>query len=289
VTITAPASGAIVQGKVDIRTSAASSLSISRVRLYIDNRLLSQDYRSPFAFSWNTKLVAPNSSHTISVVAIDRFGREVGRASADVTIAGRLKAAAAEMTESLVIAAFTDLDAGSLYGEAVATLAESGVVVGYPDGTFSAGNAINRAQFAKMLAASLGLADEDVTASPFLDLGPADENLYPHKYIAALSSIDAISGITPTQFAPWNTLTRAQMVTIVVRAIQKLDPTALVSAPPSLSAASDFDKHHTLTMAIAEASGLLAGIDGYGPSWNPWAPATRGEVAQILHNLLSLD
>lgn len=287
VTITAPASGAIVQGKVSIRVSTNSPRPISRVRLYIDNRLLSQDYRSPFAFTWNTKLVAPNSSHTISVVAIDRFGREVGRASTDVTIADRLKTAAAEITESLEIAAFTDLDAGSPYGEAVATLAESGVVAGYSDGTFRAGNAVNRAQFTKMLAASLGLADEDVTTSPFLDLGPADENLYPHKYIAALSSIDAISGITPTQFAPWNTLTRAQMVTIVVRAIQKLDPTALVSTPPSLSAVGDFDKHHTLTMAIAEASGLLAGIDGYGPSWNPWAPATRGEVTQILHNLLN--
>jgi hypothetical protein len=289
VTITAPVSGAIVQGKVGIHASVASSQSVSRVRLYIDNRLLSQDYRSPFAFSWNARLLIPGSSHTISVVAIDRFGREVGRASADVTIAGQLRATAAEITESLVHAAFTDLDAGSLYGEAVATLAESGVVAGYPDGTFGAGNATNRAQFAKMLAASLGLADEDVPDSPFLDLGPADENLYPHKYIAALRSIDAISGITPTRFGAWDTLTRAQMVTIVVRAVLKLDPTALVTTPASLSVAGDFDKHHTLTMAIAEASGLLTGIDGYGTSWNPWAPATRGEVAQVLHNLLNLN
>ena len=41
--------------------------------------------------------------------------------------------------------------------------------------------------------------------------------------------------------------------------------------------------------AVAEANGLLAGIPGYGEGWNPWAPATRGEVAQLLFNTLTLD
>ena len=56
-----------------------------------------------------------------------------------------------------------------------------------------------------------------------------------------------------------------------------------------LSALGDIGDDHTRAMTIAEASGLLDGIDEYGPTWNAWAPATRGEVAQILMNLGALD
>jgi hypothetical protein len=37
---------------------------------------------------------------------------------------------------------------------------------------------------------------------------------------------------------------------------------------------------------MAEYNSLLAGIQGFGASWNPWSAATRGEVAQVLHNML---
>jgi hypothetical protein len=95
--------------------------------------------------------------------------------------------------------------------------------------------------------------------------------------------------VTPTQFTPWNSLTRAQMVTVIVRSIHTLDPTALDAVSLPQSALGDIGDQHTQTMAIAEANGLLEGIAGYGASWNPWAPATRGEVAQMLQNLLYLN
>ncbi|MGI5940486.1 MAG: Ig-like domain-containing protein, partial [Thermoleophilia bacterium] len=88
VTVTAPANDAIVRGRVGIQAGVTSSRSVFKVRFYVDNRYVGQDYRSPFTLSWNTGRLAPGSNHTISVVATDFFGREIGRDSVNVTIAG---------------------------------------------------------------------------------------------------------------------------------------------------------------------------------------------------------
>jgi hypothetical protein len=40
-------------------------------------------------------------------------------------------------------------------------------------------------------------------------------------------------------------------------------------------------------MRTAEWNGLLAGLEGFGRTWNPWADASRGDTAQILFQLMS--
>ncbi len=44
-----------------------------------------------------------------------------------------------------------------------------------------------------------------------------------------------------------------------------------------------------LTMRIAERNGLMAGRVGLVPDWDPWAPITRGETAQLLVNLAAAN
>ena len=48
----------------------------------------------------------------------------------------------------------------------------------------------------------------------------------------------------------------------------------------------DSDNYY-LRQRIAEYNGLLAQLAGMGAGWNPSATATRGEVAQMLFNLLT--
>ena len=43
-----------------------------------------------------------------------------------------------------------------------------------------------------------------------------------------------------------------------------------------------FDPEHGFNMRMAEWLGCLDGVAGFGPGWDPWAPATRAEVAQII-------
>ena len=45
---------------------------------------------------------------------------------------------------------------------------------------------------------------------------------------------------------------------------------------------------HGANLRIAQYNGLLNGLIGMGPGWSVDATATRGEVAQMLWNLLAL-
>ena len=107
--------------------------------------------------------------------------------------------------------------------------------------------------------------------------------------MAAAYADSIITGETPTEFAPYDPVTRAQMVTMMVRAAQSLKP-GLLQAPPAGRQAqvTGFSPVHDQNLRLAEYNGLLAGLQGYGSAWDPWADATRGECAQVLWNLMHL-
>jgi hypothetical protein len=67
-------------------------------------------------------------------------------------------------------------------------------------------------------------------------------------------------------------------------------PLTLLQTPPAgySGALGDFSAQHAEYARVAEYNHLLEGLEGYGPSWNPWAPATRGEAAQMLAQLIEL-
>jgi hypothetical protein len=259
------------------------------MRLYVDDRLISQDYRAPYAFIWNTRTLTAGSTHKLAVTAYDRSGRLIGQATQHVVVAGSSSTVVSRIPGVLSTAAFQDVSSEAACSDAVSILTESGVIDGYTNETFGAGNATTRSQYAKMVASALGLADEDVSTTPFSDLGAPDGDLYPQKFVAALRSVGAISGLAPGRFAPWDSVSRAQMVTILVRSIQTLDARTLSVTGNAQPVVGNIGIQHTHSMAIAEANGLLAGVPGYGPGWNPWLPATRGEVARVLSNLLNLN
>jgi hypothetical protein len=72
-TITSPASGASVTGKVTVTASASDDVRVVRVELYVDGQLIATDTSSPFSFSWNTKPLT-KTQHTLQVKAYDAAG-----------------------------------------------------------------------------------------------------------------------------------------------------------------------------------------------------------------------
>ena len=220
ITITSPADHSTVQGRVSVRVTAASPTAVGKVRLYVDNRLLSLDYRAPYSFTWNTRYVAPGKTCTLMAIAYDRLGNEMGKASCQVTVAPA--AQVVKETTATPKPATIDLTGFSFapsYSAAVSMLEEASVMSGFLDGQLGPEQATTRAQFAKMVSIALGVADEDVTQTPFRDLDETDENLYPHKFVAALCSLGVIQGTSPDTFSPYAPVTRAQVATMVVRAL----------------------------------------------------------------------
>ena len=188
---------------------------------------------------------------------------------------------------------FRDVGDSHPYKTAIDDLYRAGIIAGYtvPDGVeFRPENAVWRAQFAKMIDITMGLPAMEGATSHFVDLGPNDPaSLYPHEYVAAAYSWGITAGLTPTTFGPYEDITRAQVITMIVRAAQQLRSGALV-VPPSeyVPLVPRFSDTHDLNLAIAEYNGLLKLLVGYGATWDPWAAATRAEVAQMLFNLRTL-
>ena len=82
------------------------------------------------------------------------------------------------------------------------------------------------------LVNTLSLSADEGMSTSFTDLGPDDEgNLYPHEYVAAAVEAGLLKGYSPTEFGPWDQLTRAQMVTVLVRTVGELSPATLLTPP----------------------------------------------------------
>lgn len=190
-----------------------------------------------------------------------------------------------------VLPRFADVAPSYPYYPAINGLHQAGIIDGYPGGNgtwvFRPYNPVWRAQFAKMIVGTLSIPVDEGLVAPFGDLGADDPgNLYPHEYIAAAAISGITNGTSRGHFSPWADITRAQVVTMIVRGAQSLKPGALATPPVGYAGTiPSFSDVHSSNMRIAEYNGLMTGLVGFFPGWDPWAKATRGEVAQLLWNL----
>jgi hypothetical protein len=109
--------------------------------------------------------------------------------------------------------AFNDVPGASWYAEAVGYLSASGVIQGYPDGTFGGGRPITRAEFATIMAR---------LETPAAGSGTPFSDVTGHwAYDGILSAYGSkwITGYPDNTFHPDQNITRAEAVTIVNRVI----------------------------------------------------------------------
>jgi hypothetical protein len=70
VSITSPASGAVLGGSVTLSANASDNVGMYKVDFLLGNTLISSDYSSPYQISWNTTTVA-NGAYTLKAKAYD--------------------------------------------------------------------------------------------------------------------------------------------------------------------------------------------------------------------------
>lgn len=189
-------------------------------------------------------------------------------------------------------ALFADVPAVHPYRAAIEAMAVRGYIDGYPEvggvRTFRPYELVTRQQFAKMIARALWLDVTEDDICPFPDVavsGPG--NLYPDNYVAVVADRGITRGtsLSPLRFSPWLSISRAQVMTMAVRAGTTELPGRLFAPPATFAGAlPSFDPAHGQNIRRAEYNGLVAGITLEG--WDIWAGCSRGEVAQILWNLV---
>ncbi len=175
---------------------------------------------------------------------------------------------------------FSDVPDSHPYSPAIYDLKVRGIINGFGDGTFRPGGHMTRQQFAKVIVKSLGLAVTGKETCPFGDVLrklSSSDPFYPDKYIAVCSAAGIMTGRTASTFDPTGDMTRAQLITMVARAAGLAEP-PLEYEPPF----GDFEPTHYPWTRKAAYAGLLDGLEGMGPGFDFLAPATRGEVAEVL-------
>ena len=73
VSITSPTSGASVSGKINITANATDDKAVTKVEFYVNNVLKSTATASPYAFAWDTSVLA-NGNYDLGVKAFDAAG-----------------------------------------------------------------------------------------------------------------------------------------------------------------------------------------------------------------------
>jgi hypothetical protein len=185
---------------------------------------------------------------------------------------------------------FSDVPPSHPFYAAIEALAERSIIGGYPDSTFRPANPVWRWQFAKMIVGALSLPISESDMSPFTDLDPDTGVIDQTEYVAVAWKNGITNGITATRFGPYVEISRTQVVTMVVRAIQSTSPGSLVTPPGTYvnSWGTGYSGTHGPLARIAEYNGLLAGLNLAGTASDPWSSMPRGEVAQVMWNMMGL-
>lgn len=111
---------------------------------------------------------------------------------------------------------FTDVPADEWYGNAVRTLASLGVIKGIGNGQFAPNRTITRAEFT-VIAMRFANVSADVT-NPFTDVATND---WYYTAVTSAVSYGWINGYSDGSFRPQATITRAEVVTIVNRMLNR--------------------------------------------------------------------
>jgi hypothetical protein len=184
---------------------------------------------------------------------------------------------------------FADVPSNHPYVNAIENLASRGIIGGYGNGNFGPSETVTRQQFAKMIVGTGGYPVSEADVCHFTDVQKGGAGtFYPDNFVAVCAARGITTGATASTFNPGGKITRYQVTSMVVRTANDLQPGLLTSTPAGWKATGTWgsDGTHGANAAKAQYNGLLLGLDL--ATLNPAGNMSRGEVAQVLHNLLGI-
>ena len=171
--------------------------------------------------------------------------------------------------------AFSDVPSGYWATGAIDQVVATGVMNGVGGGLFAPDQIVTRAQFAKLLALSLGLPPSAAPAT-YTDVAAG---AWYAPYVASVAQAGLMTGVTATTFAPDQPVTREEMAVLITRAM-KLQPTGGLG----YSDATKVDSWATSGVVAASSSGYMTGYpDG---TFQPLATVTRAQAAAVAARLI---
>lgn len=182
---------------------------------------------------------------------------------------------------------FPDVPVNHWAAAQIKELSESGVIVGYPDGTFKPDDNVSRAEFACMAIRALGQEHTNV-AQPvnFTDITP---DFWAYDMIQRALYFELIS--CPPEgrdFRPYDPVSHAEVVSVTVNALTTENISAQ-KAKEVLKNYTDLDSTpdwYIVPAGKAAILDMLVNIPNAPLALNADKPATRAEVAAMLKNMM---
>jgi hypothetical protein len=185
-------------------------------------------------------------------------------------------------------AVFPDVPSGHHYLTAIEGVASKGIMTGYGNGDFGPNDWLIHQQFAYMIDKAMGYEPVETDQYDFTDQPPivhVPDLLYPYHYVAGA----VLKGwMVPYADGTFRPLYRERGKEAAASAVEAAGE-FLTQPPDDFAGTLTNDSALvTETLRTAEYNHLLdniVGPDGTLASWDPDAPATRAEIAQLLWNL----
>ena len=180
---------------------------------------------------------------------------------------------------------FTDISENAWYYEAVVASVEKGLMKGVSDTEFAPDQNVTRAMFVTVLHRLSGDTKETKDIA-FSDV-KADE--YYASAVAWAKRNGIVSGVTETEFAPNQEVTREQMATMLYRYAKVIGKDASDASNANIPSYADYDKISEYAIAAiqwAADTGIMKGnTDG---TFAPLNSATRAELAAVFVRIADL-
>lgn len=172
---------------------------------------------------------------------------------------------------------FTDI-AGHWGENVIRTAASKQLITGYPDGTFKPNGAITRSEFTVMLAKALGWNGEGSTLT-FAD--EAKIGSWAREAVMKAVAAEIVSGYPDGNFQPNERITRAEMASMIARALKL---SLNIQATTSFADDAAIPKWAKAAVEAMHQIGIASGR-GEG-KFMPNATATRAEALAMLQRML---
>ncbi|KTD88399.1 hypothetical protein UQ64_05030 [Paenibacillus etheri] len=178
---------------------------------------------------------------------------------------------------------FTDIASVQAWaGKQIQVVAAKGAIEGVGEGKFAPKSNVTRAEFAKMLIRALNLENNSAVQS-FSDVS---STAWYAPYVAVAAEKGIITGRSAAKFDPNATITRAEMATMISRAVKSMNP----AATTNVTAISQFSDAAKISASLRDGVAFAADhnlVIGNAGKFNPNDTATRAEAAVIIYRTIN--
>ncbi|MDD4843494.1 MAG: fibronectin type III domain-containing protein [Anaerotignum sp.] len=177
---------------------------------------------------------------------------------------------------------FNDVAVDAWYNKAVTFIAARGITTGTGDGNFSPQAKLTRGEFIVLMMKAYGIAPDTNAKDNFADGG----NTYYTGYLAKAKQLGITSGIGNDMYAPNKEITRQEMFTLLYNALKAIDQLPQGNSGKVLSDFTDAAQIDNWAVDAMTFFVKTNTVGGNGGKLSPTGTTTRGEMVQVLYNLL---